>query len=426
MDLLAERAAGTLPRGGSEAMVRRRRVVYVEGYDPQGAKGYHRLFLREWRRFLTVWPLQASVGDLVIESEAFAHWRLSAAAPGWKVETQYDFLRLEHVIRPWMAAPTWAHLWRSLRWIADDLTSLTFFRIFRASWRFGLHLLYPQLFILAWIAASVLAGAAAGRWLAAAALPWPLALTAGAAVAFLVGLAIRKVADRGFVIQISGGWPHLRAFARGRPTGFDAAVEAGAQRIVDAARDDACDEVLILAHSAGTVLAPLVLARALAIDPDLGRRGPRVVLMTLGAIMPGFALHPAARRLREALARVAQEPSITWIDCQSRKDIMNFWDFDPIEDVGVRLAGARVNPQIWTIRFRDMVSPQYYPRIRTNFFRLHFQFIMGNDRRAPYDFFMLVAGPVPAAEWPRQGHALVAAFDADAAYPSREKQAPAA
>jgi hypothetical protein len=174
------------------------------------------------------------------------------------------------------------------------------------------------------------------------------------------------------------------------------------------------------------VLAPLVLARALAVDPDLGRRGPRVVLMTLGAIMPGFALHPAARRLREALARVAQEPSITWIDCQSRKDIMNFWDFDPIEDVGVRLAGARVNPQIWTIRFRDMVSPQYYPRIRTNFFRLHFQFIMGNDRRAPYDFFMLVAGPVPAAEWPRQGHALVAAFDADAAYPSREKQAPAA
>jgi hypothetical protein len=159
MDLLAERAAGTLPRGGSEAMVRRRRVVYVEGYDPQGAKGYHRLFLREWRRFLTVWPLQASVGDLVIESEAFAHWRLSAAAPGWKVETQYDFLRLEHVIRPWMAAPTWAHLWRSLRWIADDLASLTFFRIFRASWRFGLHLLYPQLFILAWIAASVLAGA---------------------------------------------------------------------------------------------------------------------------------------------------------------------------------------------------------------------------------------------------------------------------
>ena len=28
------------------ASIRRRRVIYVEGYDPQGAKGYYRLFDR--------------------------------------------------------------------------------------------------------------------------------------------------------------------------------------------------------------------------------------------------------------------------------------------------------------------------------------------------------------------------------------------
>ena len=37
-----------------------------------------------------------------------------------------------------------------------------------------------------------------------------------------------------------------------------------------------------------------------------------------------------------------------------------------------------------------------YRRIRLKFYRLHCQFISGNDRRAPYDYFMLVCGPVSA------------------------------
>ena len=33
-------------------LIRRRHVLYVEGYDPQGAEGYHNLFSRSFRRFL--------------------------------------------------------------------------------------------------------------------------------------------------------------------------------------------------------------------------------------------------------------------------------------------------------------------------------------------------------------------------------------
>ena len=40
----------------------RRHVIYVSGYDPQGADGYYRLFARSWKRFLTLWPLAAKVG----------------------------------------------------------------------------------------------------------------------------------------------------------------------------------------------------------------------------------------------------------------------------------------------------------------------------------------------------------------------------
>jgi hypothetical protein len=37
-----------------------------------------------------------------------------------------------------------------------------------------------------------------------------------------------------------------------------------------------------------------------------------------------------------------------------------------------------------------------YRRIRLNFFRVHCQFVSGNDRRASYDYFMLTCGPISA------------------------------
>jgi hypothetical protein len=62
-----------------------------------------------------------------------------------------------------------------------------------------------------------------------------------------------------------------------------------------------------------------------------------------------------------------------------------------------------------------MLSPEFYMRIRWNFWRLHYQFIMANDRRAPYDYFMLTCGPVAVATWAKDAFAVIAAFAEDAA-----------
>ena len=76
------------------------------------------------------------------------------------------------------------------------------------------------------------------------------------------------------------------------------------------------------------------------------------------------------------------------------------------------------------MRFRDIVSPQFYNRMRWNFFRMHFQFIMAGDQRAPYDYFMLVCGPVGFAEWARDPDAALARFAADASLASRAENVP--
>ena len=64
MTLVPDASMAGAAQGG---LIRRRHVIYVEGYDPQGAKGYYRLFDRSWNRFLKIWPLKSRLSELVLE-----------------------------------------------------------------------------------------------------------------------------------------------------------------------------------------------------------------------------------------------------------------------------------------------------------------------------------------------------------------------
>jgi hypothetical protein len=397
-------------------LIRRRCVFFVEGYDPQGAAGYYRMFQRERKHLLNVWGVHAKVGDLEIDSEHIAHWNIEAVDPKWRVTTRYEFLRLEAFLSSSLAQPLIQQFPRALSWIVHDAVSGAMLRIFLAAWRFGVHMLVLQVLFLAWIAVAI-GGGALAMILAArfADLPLPVAIILGLVAGIAICSALKPLANRWSVIRFINCWACLREFARGKPTGLERPVEALAERLVAAARAGEVDEILIVGHSAGGVTSPVVVTRALEIDPELGRHGPRIILMTVGSLLPACALDPPAHRLRAVIRRLAVERSVLWIDCQAGKDPMNFWEFDPVAGVGIEVDGARCNPAIWAVRFRDMLSDETYRRLRFKYIRLHYQYVMGNERRASYDYFLLVCGPVSVAEWARQPADTLRTYTADAA-----------
>jgi hypothetical protein len=401
-------------------LIRRRHVFYVEGYDSRGAEGYHRLFGRELSRFVATWGLEASQSELAIDSDEIAHWTVETKGGNWRTSTRYEFVRFEHVVTAAARRPLWRQIPRTLRWIFDDLASGALLRTARAAWRFALHLVLLQAPLIAWLVLAIAAGwGAAVAIERAAGAPFPIALLGAIAVCAVLFAALRPLVDRSLMLQVANGWPLMRDFARGRPTGYEQPVEAFARQLVAAARAGEVDEILVVGHSAGGLTAPIVVTRALELDPDLGRHGPRVVLITVGSLLPAFALHPAAERMRAAVRCLALEPTVRWVDCQARKDIMNFWDFDPVGGVGIEVGPERTNPIIWPLRLRDMLTDAAYDRLRGSQFRMHYQYVMANDQRAPYDYFLLVCGPVPATEWAVQPEAVVKSFGERAVYAER-------
>lgn len=396
--------------------IRHRRVFFIEGYEPQGADGFHRMFRREWNRFRTTWPVHSELSDCNYETDDLASWTIETNGPNWKVSTKYEFLRLEHLIRTNLALPFWRQLARTGRWMFDDILSGALFRVFHTSWRMGVLLIYSQFMLAAWIVIAV-----AGGWFATqAALPSDISNVSKFALAAILAaglfLLLRPIADRMFVNQLNNCWPCLREFARGEPTGFDRLLDDLADRIVAVARMRGADEILVVGHSAGAMLALTTMGKVLERDPDIGRNGPRLSVVTVGSIMPALAMHPAAETLRRTVAAIAAQRGVLWADCQSRDDFMNFWEFDPVAGVGADVPERRYNPQIWQISFREMIAPEIFAKVRFNYWRMHYQYLMSNDRRASYDYYMVICGPAPFADWVGRTDSACQNFGVDGAY----------
>lgn len=376
--------------------VRRRLVIYVQGYDPRGLAEYYRMFRREYRRTCDLYGLTGKVGRPENDPERFiTTWDATTGGDGWQVETRYEFLRWEDIIRKDFARPVWwkiAHMYRAM---ARALLNGVIARFLRAHWRFGLFILYPMVLMTLWLLLGAVAGTAVVKIAVTLGAPAPAAMAGGTLIGFAAVAALLALTERyTYLLYLCDDVVSTDQFAHGKRPDWEGRMEVFAGYVVDAVRGSDADEVVIVGHSSGSFLAVDVLDRALTRDPELGRHGPRLRLLTIGANFPIVGFHAEAQWFRDRLLRLARAPDIDWVDYQSRHDIMNFWPFDPLAGHGIEREADRRNPQVVAISFRDLWLPGNFGRRRWRFFKAHFQFLLANERLgAAYDYYLICCGP---------------------------------
>jgi hypothetical protein len=396
--------------------VRNRHIIYVQGYDPRGLAQYYRMFRTELRKFGRLYHLTATISRPQSVSDGeIASWTIDTTAEDWHTRTSYDFLRFEDFIQRDLAAPVWRTVFQAV-WIYWRLVFRgTIARFARANWRFATFITYPHLMLLA---EAVVVGTIAYflRWgLDALGVPNPFSiLVAIAAFVAMLGSLLKYSEDRTYLLYLLCDTIWTWQFAHRQRPEWDQRIDRFADYLCKVVRDSEADEIILVGHSSGSFLGTEILARALDRDPALGRHGPRVMLLTLGGNYPIVGFHRAAQDFREHLRRLAVEPSIDWIDCQARKDVMNFFQLDPIASHGIDAGPARRNPTIIPVRFREIIDPRNYGLFRWQFFRVHFQFVKANERPHAYDFFMIVCGPTPLRERMQRPEAALAIATGDA------------
>ncbi len=286
-----------------------------------------------------------------------------------------------------------SRLWQSLITLLNWIVTGTLFRFMWSSWKYSGFFLFPYL----WVTAFAVCGLAVGlglSWLVGLGAIGSAVLTAAVAFAIFVSL-LSWYGPRKPINHVFDDWIFSREFVQGKRPQMEKRLDVFAKTIIERARRNDVEEIVIVGHCLGAALVMKTVARALAQDPDLARHGPTICLMTVGATIPKFSLHPDGGHVRDATRMVADAEDIRWTEYHTRDDAISFYRFDPVTLKRVSRERGDGRPNIRRVQLHTMMAPDTFRRYRFNFMRMHYQVVMGNDQRAQYDYCMVICGPLP-------------------------------
>ena len=280
--------------------VQHRHIIYIQGYDPRGLAQYYRMFRTELRKFGRLYQLSATVSrPKVASDDEIASWTIETKA---RRLADADRLRLPalrgfHPERPRRA--DLAHGFpRGVDLLAAGVPG-TIARFARANWRFATFITYPHIVLLLEALCARChrlrvrnRPRCARRAQARSASPLPPRV-------FVALLGTDAEIHREQHLRALSAVRHdldLGILApRSAPNGTQR-IDRFAQHLIEVTKTSDAEEIVIVGHSSGSFLGTEMLARALKLDPDLGRHGPRVVLLTLGGNFPIVGFHKVVDR----------------------------------------------------------------------------------------------------------------------------------
>ena len=387
--------------------VRRRHVFYLPGYDPEARSRYRLLFVRE----LTLYAKRfgggkREVGRASLSADGLVQsWRVKAHPATEGAETSYDVLLWDDIVARDAARSKFVSVALLVIGTLHALVAGKLAAFYRLNWKYGNIIVYPFVMLMLLGAAAALIGFLVHAWLGegvAGSGPLPSWLTL--ACGLLAGLASIRAAERLvnriYFWQLLNDWVFNWQHGQGWRADYAARLDLFVDRIAErleafSRKGERIDEILILGHSTGALTAVEVAARLIDRDPEIGTRGPTLSLATLGSGMPLVAVQPQAVRVRADIASLVASRRIAWVDYVAPQDWVNFPRFNPVFDLDLPLEPSAIlaNPTIRSARFRDIIDEETYRKVRFRPFRMHFQFLMANDRPGDYDFFAMTLGP---------------------------------
>ena len=383
-------------KGENSTRVRTRRVHYFSGFDPRGAGHYHRLYREESQKQSSHNGAQIGIGTRSKLNEIVSAWRVDADWSGQQTHTDYQFMHWDDLVRTnWQRNAV--RLWMSGLWpYLQLLTCGAWLRIWKIAKPVAISGAFPMvLFVLSVVAASV-AWLMAGAAFFGLGFGWLLSIIVGgisAAVTMWGGLLLSE--------KLGGQWL-LRTFlfvyewGRGNHPQLEQRFKSFVQHIIDEQTTNPVDEVLLVGHSIGTMVAVEVASR-LSSEFGSNNQDGAIRLLTLGQCIPVLSFIPQAKAFREALASMTKMGAIPWTDVTIPPDPLCFYNLDPVKVSGVN-APPSYATQLAIARVFRMFKKETYATLRWNKLRLHFQYLMASELPANYDYFLMTAGPHTLAE----------------------------
>ncbi|SBW15380.1 putative Cytosolic Protein [Brucella sp. 10RB9215] len=363
----------------------KRLVIQFTGYEglhPKAVRVRHAQALKDFDR---LWNAKTRLPPMQDEPNDCGTLTATTQGNGWRTETEFCQFGTADIFDDYAAHTTPKRMLTGFRAFMNILFTGTLWRYLTTSWRFVMFFLWPFLLSLVILGvAGLIVAAPLIAGFSAIHLIWSVPLAA-----FIATLLVRKPGDRFFMSYLLDDWSAAYDRIHGRNEKLNQRRKAFAEALKRKIEASDADEIVIVAHSLGTVPAIEALADLQRERPDLLARKP-VSLLAIGSCLMMIALHPKAKSLREDVRVVMQESPVLWSEFQVLTDIIHFYGCDPARALKIKTANP---PLIHRIRFKNVHSENRYKRSKGNFFLMHLLYMRGAEKKNFYDFGMFLHGP---------------------------------
>lgn len=361
-----------------------RRLFYLSGFDPRGARFYHDLHREQIaRRAERIGQPITVSGRSRGEGKSF-EWTVESAAEG--TNTRVTFLRWDDIVgRAWVKGHLNLFI-QTLRTYARNALLLKWW----TGWKLGkgpmIAMSYPPLFVAG---LPLLIGLPIVLLLMLV-LPWWAAVAAAAVPAVWL--------TRILIVKMRACWL-VRLFiytdaiaAGGMPGDLAERLDAFAAQISEAL-DEGLDEVLLVAHSNGSILAVPIMLRLLELRG--GKLPENFTLVTYGHCIPMLTGRRDAHWFHAMLYAISRH-EFAWVDIGSPPDGAAFSLIDPLLPEATH--GA-IRLTLLSPRFHCFYDPENYRLDYASKYDAHFDYLRCGDRVSPLDMPSLscAARPISAA-----------------------------
>ena len=367
------------------SIVTKRQVFYLSGFDPRGAAFYHRLYQEESALQAKLLQANIEVSSRTRQSNLVNHWAVKAdwsEPTAAQINTDYFFLNWDDIVRQYWETNLLKLAWISIPSYLHYMRCGAFSNIQKNHRGPFFSAVYPMLILFLLILVSAFLGL-----LVASFIPQPI-------IASAVGLAL-AVASLHYGAKLANQWGVfwlLRTYLFVFRMGLDNSammldrLNDFVKIIKQTQQESPADEILLVGHSVGTIMAVHLAAMYTEQHPNLAAK---VKLITLGQCIPLLSGMPQATLFNQHLSQLQNQAVSAWMDYLARADSLAFCEEQHLLKPELRQPSMRV------VRFFNMFEPKRYEQIKKNKLRLHFQYLMATEKLGDYDYFLITAGALP-------------------------------
>ncbi len=372
----------------------------MAGYDPRGARHYYNLYKKEA-------ALQSKINGMTLDisrrkrtAPHIQSWKIEGHTDGEATQTNYHFLEWDDIIRS-----DWKKNFISL--LLDLLYAVRIYIFSGLIFKYGklsptqmIAAFYPVVFVFAVLYLAYLAWYYSFEF-SSAFIPFAIALIIAFVAVYIVLSLSMIIGNRLAVFWLLRIYVFSAEYVFKDLVDLESRIDEFATHLsntIEKAVDNGVDEVLVVSHSVGTIIAIPIMSKAVKKADVPFSKMPHLSMVTLGECIPVVSFIKQANAYREHMKSLTYEKKLCWLDFTSAIDGACF----PLLDF-YRHSGIEVNksqkPHYLSPRFHTLFSKKTYAKLRKNRYLTHFLYLMSTEIEGNYDFFKMTAGPKPLSSY---------------------------